>query len=166
VTRLSRVCVVIATWMFVTACGDASGDDDDTSAETSTGGEADSSEGADTSSSSTGAVVEVDYETQIQPIWNGQCTCHLQGPSGTMTAPTLTLNPDISHGQLVSTPSTAVPTMARIEPGDPDASYLWHKTHATHLEVGGDGTEMPPGLVLSASDMQLVEDWIVGGALP
>jgi hypothetical protein len=163
VTRLSRVCVVIATSMLVTACGDASGDDDDTSADTSESGS--TSEGDSTSGSTTG-VAEVDYETQIQPIWNGQCTCHLQGPSGTMTAPTLTLNPDISHGQLVSTPSTAVPTMARIEPGDPDASYLWHKTHATHLEVGGDGTEMPPGLVLSASDMQLVEDWIVGGALP
>ena len=121
---------------------------------------------SDDSESSTGDVQPVDYVTQIQPIWNAWCTCHLQGMSGTMEATTLTLNAEFSHDELVGTPSMAVPTMARIEPGDPDASYLWHKTHDTHESVGGDGTEMPPGQMLPQSDLELIEHWIRGGALP
>ncbi len=139
--------------MLLAACGDSSG-------------ESESESESGSGSASTGDVPVVDYATQIQPIWNAWCTCHLQGGSGTMVAPTLTLNMEFSHQELVGTPSMAVPTMARIEPGEPDASYLWHKTHDTHLDVGGNGTEMPPGQVLSAADLQLVEDWIRGGALP
>lgn len=154
-----RIRSVLVSMLIATACEEAAGGDD-TSADTS------SSEGTSSAGDSSTGVALVDYEAQIQPIWNAQCTCHLMGPSGTMQAPTMTLNPDISHGELVGTPSTAVPTMARIEPGDPDASYLWHKTHGTHLEVGGDGTEMPPGLVVPEADLQRIEDWIVGGALP
>lgn len=144
--------------MFV-ACGDPGGDGDDDAAETSsTGGEDDS----------TTMVPVVDYATEIQPIWNFQCTCHLMGMSGTMVAPTLTLNMEVSYGELVGKQVMSVDGLAmdRIAPFEPDASYLWHKIHDTQLEVGGNGTEMPPGATLPESDVQLIEDWIRGGALP
>lgn len=127
-----------------------------------------SDEDADTSSDdgSTTMVPEVDYLTEIQPLWNAQCTCHLMGPSGTMVAPTMTLNEAVSWQQLIGTPSMAVPSLARVQPGKPDESYLWHKINDTHLEVGGTGTEMPPGLMLDAATIQTIENWILGGAMP
>lgn len=143
----SRIAIVLA---LCAGCDDAPADDDESSE----------------SDASTTDVPTVDYTTQIQPIWNAWCTCHLQGPSGEMEATTLTLNQEFSHDELVGRASTAVPGLARIEPGDPDASYLWHKIHDTHVEVGGSGTEMPPGQVLADADMDLIEHWIRGGALP
>jgi hypothetical protein len=111
-------------------------------------------------------IADVDYATMIQPVFNTTCTCHLQGPSGTMVATTLTLNMDVSYGQLVGTPSTELPSMARIEPGDLEASYLWHKINATQLDVGGSGTEMPQGLPRDEALIELFHDWILGGAMP
>jgi hypothetical protein len=146
---LSRIAIAMTT-LLGAACDDAPEGEDSS-------GESDAS---------TTDVPEVDYATQIQPIWNARCTCHLQGMSGTMEATTLTLNPEFSHDELVGTPAVAVPTMARIEPGDPDASYLWHKIHDTQLGVGGGGTEMPPGETLAPADVELIEHWIRGGALP
>jgi hypothetical protein len=150
VLRLSPARIAIALCTIL--CGACDDDEDD--------------EASDQSESSTTDVMEVDYVTQIQPIWNTWCTCHLQGASGEMVAPTLTLNAEFSHEELVGQASTAVPALARIEPGDPDASYLWHKIHDTQEEVGGGGTEMPPAQVLSDGDMELIEHWIRGGAMP
>jgi hypothetical protein len=158
VGRISSFVVAVFGIISVSSCADASEDDEGeaTSAGTSSSGGEDS----------TTMIPVVDYATQIQPIWNSQCTCHLQGMSGTMVAPTLTLNMQVSYDELVGTPSMAMPGLARIEPSDPDASYLWHKLHDTQLDVGGTGTEMPPGITLPEADVQLIEDWIRGGALP
>ena len=149
--RPSPACIAIALCtVLVVACDDEPEDED-------SNGE---------SESSTTEPMPVDYATQIQPIFNTWCTCHLQGGSGEMVAPTLTLNEEFSHQELVGTASTAVPSMARIEPGDPDASYLWHKIHDSQESVGGGGTEMPPGDMLPDGEMELIEHWIRGGALP
>ena len=146
-----RLALWIALATVVPGCDDDSGDGEEESTSTDEG--------------STTMVPEVDYVTQIQPIWN-QCTCHLMGPSGTMVAPTMTLNEEVSWQQLIGTPSTAVPSMARIQPGKPAESYLWHKINDTHTTVGGTGTEMPPGALLEPATIQTIEDWILGGAMP
>ena len=153
--RISSLGIAVLGMISLSSCGDSSGaDDEDETSASSSGDE------------STTMIPVVDYATQIQPIWNFQCTCHLQGMSGTMVAPTLTLNMQVSYDELVGMPSMAVPGLDRIQPADPDASYLWHKIHDTQLDVGGNGTEMPPGAVLPEADVQLIEDWIRGGALP
>jgi hypothetical protein len=157
-------------------CGDDEGEM--TSATTSsvtvdpTATEGDTDEGAtegdtetDSSADETG-IGMVDYAADVQPIWNGSCTCHLQGPSGTMTATVLTLNAEISHEELVGTASEQVPGMDRVTPGDLEESYLWHKLQNTHLDVGGMGTSMPQGLMLGDEAMAVVEAWIVAGAEP
>jgi len=71
-----------------------------------------------------------------------------------------------------------VPELNLIEPGDPEASYLWHKLCGTHLDVGGEGEAMPrafsfsegSGTVwnypLDRADLELIELWIEEGAPP
>ena len=111
----------------------------------------------------------VDFEAEVQPIFNAICTCHLQGPSGTMEADYMTLNPGVSHGQIVDVPAEG-PTepIDRVEPGDPERSYLWRKINDTHLEVGGVETRMPPPPAppLDPEDLDTLETWIVSGAAP
>lgn len=147
-------------------CGCPGDDDDtgastaDTSGETSIAGSSSSDE-----SSSTGAPA-VDYVTQIQPIWNTACTCHLMGPSGTMTATVLTLNEEVSYANLVDAPSEEAAGMDRIEPGDAQASYLWHKLEGTQIAVGGSGSAMPQIGVLTEEQTSAIQNWIMQGAPP
>lgn len=106
----------------------------------------------------------VDYEMEIQAsIFNVRCSCHLQGQSGTMTAPFMTLNPGVSRGEIVDQPSMES-ELLRIEPGCRDNSYLWHKINGTHIDIGGSGDAMPPGDELSADEKELIGRWISSGA--
>jgi hypothetical protein len=61
-----------------------------------------------------------------------------------------------------------------VEPGDPDGSYLWHKIMDTWQGAPSNGVccamplpdaGMDPGL-LPAADLDLIEQWILDGALP
>lgn len=79
---------------------------------------------------------------------------------------TLNLSAGMAYASLVNVPSEEVPSMMRVVPGDPDASYFWHKVNNTHLEVGGIGTRMPPELLLAESDRTILEAWILAGAKP
>ena len=125
----------------------------------------DASSGSDTESSSGGSGgLVVDYETDVQPVWNGSCTCHLMGGSGTMTAPFLTLNPGMSIAQLVGVPSEQS-GLNRIEAGSTDESYLWLKLTGAHAAVG-EGDPMPPTGTLDDGQLAIVEAWILGGAAP
>lgn len=140
--------------------------DASTSADPSTGVSSDDSTTAVDSSSSSGEPLpEVDYETDIQPLFNTNCTCHLQGASGMMTAPFMTLNPGMSHAQLVGVPAEQT-DLDRVAPNDLEASYLWHKLQGTHMDVGGTGTRMPATGPLEDDALELVRAWILQGALP
>lgn len=121
------------------------------------------SDGADGSGTS---LPQIDYATDVQPIWNANCTCHLQGPSGSMTATVLTLNEDVSYAQLVDTPAEQLESMDRVTPGQPEQSYLWHKLEGTQLDVGGMGTLMPQVGSLDEQDLMTIQAWIAGGAEP
>ncbi len=131
------------------------------SGEASSGSEG-SSEPASSSGGSGGLVV--DYEADVQPIWNGSCTCHLMGGSGTMVAPFLTLNPGMSIAQLVGVPSEQS-GLNRIEAASTDESYLWLKLTGAH-ETVGEGDPMPPTGTLDDEQLQIVEAWILAGAAP
>ncbi len=136
------------------------------SGSSSTGADASSeSDGSATGSGSDSGAPAVVYETDVQPIWNAACTCHLMGGSGTMTAPFLTLNPDMSHAQLVGVASEQAASLSRVAPGSPEESYLWLKLTDTHAEVG-EGTVMPQTGMLEAEQLERIEAWITQGALP
>lgn len=108
----------------------------------------------------------VSFSEQVQPVFNEQCLCHMESPSGTQVAPFLTLNEGRSLGELVGVASMEAPDLARVEPGVPEESYLWHKLRGTHLDVGGSGEIMPPTGSLEETTIQLIEDWIAQGAEP
>ena len=62
--------------------------------------------------------------------------------------------------------SSDVPSMNRVEPFDPQNSYLWHKLNGTMTSVGGTGSQMPKTGSLTTTELALIEQWIVDGAAP
>jgi hypothetical protein len=87
------------------------------------------------------------------------CVCHV----GAAAPLGLVLDTDESIDLLVNIPSAQVQDLFRVEPGNPDDSYLVRK-----LEGGPDigGSQMPLGGPPLAQDMiDQVREWIMAGAL-
>jgi len=85
--------------------------------------------------------------------------CH----AGTDAPEGLDLTAGSAYENIVDVPSNQVSDIMRVEPGEPAESYLFIKI------TGGDrmapGTfQMPIGVELSEDQIDLVEDWILGGA--
>ena len=84
--------------------------------------------------------------------------CHQGGgaPQG------LRLEEANSYGLLVDTPSSQQPTIDRVEPGDPDNSYLIQKLEGT----AATGQQMPlNAAALSQTTINTIRQWITDGAL-
>jgi hypothetical protein len=66
-----------------------------------------------------------------------------------------------TYAALDGVPSTEVPTMVRIAPGDPDGSYLLQK-----ISSGAplDGVRMPPDQPLAPHKIEAIRLWIASGA--
>ena len=100
----------------------------------------------------------------VQPILTANCTdsaCH--------GAPTpqlgMNLSVDLTFSNTVGVPAVEVSTLNRVEPGDPDNSYLIHKLEGTAGAVGGVDTQMPLGRnPLDQSDIDIIRAWIADGA--
>lgn len=135
-----------------TTDGTTEGTTEGTTSETTTDG---------TTSTTAGGV---DYEGDIQPIWDASCVvgCHTDGGSKA----DLPLGPGMSHGSLVGAQSVQLASMKIVEPGDPDNSYLWHKLNGTQADVGGSGLSMPFGAMLDGPELEKIETWILDGANP
>jgi hypothetical protein len=157
---------IFGAWLSVGCPADDSSAGDEAGATGSTTSSEPATVGdtAATDASTGPSLVETDYATDIQPIWNDGCNCHLQGPSGMMLAAVLTLNEGMSFAELTAMSEQA--PMPRVSPSDLDRSYLWHKLHGTHLDAGGMGTSMPQVGTLSDEQLALIEAWILGGAQP
>ncbi len=91
------------------------------------------------------------------------CFCHV-GASAPLG---LVLDTDATYDLLVNTPSAQRPELFRVEPGNPDESYIIHK-----LEGGPDivGFRMPAielgaSAHLSQETINRIRDWITAGAL-
>ena len=92
---------------------------------------------------------QVDYNSQIQPIFDTNCTtCHQYGGSATLN---LTSYTGLMNGGW-SGPS--------IIAGDHENSLLYQRII---LPVGTDGS-MPPNVPLSQSEIDLIAQWIDQGA--
>jgi hypothetical protein len=102
------------------------------------------------------------FSADVQPIFTDNCMpCH--------EGPTAERGQDLSEGNaydnIVNVASVELSTMDRIEPGDVDNSYLIHKLHGTHRDVGGTGARMPQGgPFLSADTIGIIEAWVEAGA--
>lgn len=131
--------------------------DSSTGSESSTGG--DSSTGSE---SSTTGFVGLSLAADVYPVWNPpvSCDCHTPG-SGGLKMGTV----DEAFMNLVGVAAKQAPALSRIEPGDREASYLWHKIKGTHIEVGGSGKQMPLGAPpLDPEIVALIGQWIDDGA--
>jgi hypothetical protein len=101
------------------------------------------------------------FSADIVPILRSRCAiCHLTG----VEAGNMSLVPDAAYASLVSVKSPTT-GLVRVEPGNPESSYLIMKLEGTHLSKGGSGARMPFGAEpLSAADVKLIRDWIAAGA--
>lgn len=86
------------------------------------------------------------------------CTaCH----AGAAAPLGLRLEAGASYALLVGAASVEVPALMRVQPGNPDASYLIHKLEGT-AEVGG---RMPlNGTPLPQATIDVIRQWITDGA--
>lgn len=85
-------------------------------------------------------------------------TCHGSGTGG------LTLDGTAAdYDRLVGVAAVGDSSQTLVVAGDADASYLVAKLEDV---AGITGASMPPGSAMSADTIQLVRDWIDGGALP
>lgn len=104
------------------------------------------------------ATPNVDYVTQIQPIWNAQCAgCHAVGGGSAG----LVLGGTSSWLNLINVPSTQVGGLMLVQPGNAGQSYLFEKINCDVPQVG---VRMRPGSAMSLAQQALVRDWINQGA--
>jgi hypothetical protein len=112
-------------------------------------------------SSSGGPVpLSADFEAIQANVFTPICSvCHIgaTAPEGLM------LDAVHSYNLLVNVPSTEVPSILRVKPGDPTNSYIIQKLEG-HAAVGA---QMPLGETpLPASTIAFIVQWITNGAPP
>jgi len=100
-----------------------------------------------------------DFASLQQHIFTPLCTgCH----AGAGAPLGLRLTEDVSYASIVNTPSVEVPSLQRVTPGNPDASYLLQKVSGT----AAVGDRMPlGGPPLSPDLIAALRQWIADGAL-
>lgn len=101
----------------------------------------------------------------VQPILMANCAlsgCH----AGSNPQEGQNLSARQTFSNVVNVASNQLPSMDRVEPGQPDSSYLVHKIQGTHLQVGGSGERMPVGRSpLSQAETNVIRAWIEAGAM-
>jgi hypothetical protein len=106
----------------------------------------------------------VSFCADVQPIFTANCAlsgCH----AGASPQLGQNLSAGNAYASIVDVPSQEVPVLDRVEPGDPDRSYLVNKIEGTAAAVGGVETRMPLGQdPLPQSDIDLIRAWIAAGA--
>lgn len=107
-----------------------------------------------------GGVLMPTFESIQAQVFDQTCTiCHI-GASAPLG---LRLDDANSYALLVGVASSEQPSLLRVDPGDPDNSYLIRKLEGT-ATTGG---QMPLGLTpLPAADIAVVRQWIADGAQP
>jgi hypothetical protein len=118
------------------------------------------SNGQPLSGSSSGGTVPLsaDFDAIQANVFTPICSvCH----AGATAPQGLMLDAAHSYNLLVNVPSTEVPSILRVKPGDPANSYIIQKLEG-HAAVGG---QMPLGETpLPASTIAFIAQWITDGA--
>ena len=98
----------------------------------------------------------VHFGYDVWPILQANCSCHIVMPQGmtpgVQADPYMGEDPGGAYLVLIDRPSLFT-DLDYVEPGDSAASYLFHKVSGTQMSVGGDGSAMPPGLMLTADQL-------------
>jgi hypothetical protein len=137
--------------------GDAADSDDSEAG--STGGSTEGSTGAPEDTADTADALT--FAGDVWPMFKARCSCHVGFPAGG-----LALNQGTAHVSLVGAQALEV-DMDYVVPGDLDNSYLWLKLKGEQDSVGGSGVMMPQaGIPLIDPELDLVEQWILEGAVP
>jgi hypothetical protein len=108
--------------------------------------------------------LSADFESIQENIFTPICSvCHAGGsaPEG------LRLDAANSYNLLVGVPSTEVPSIMRVKPGDPANSYIIQKLQG----IAAVGKQMPDGCptsqpCLTATQIGFIQQWITNGAPP
>jgi hypothetical protein len=147
----SRVCVVLASLVIAACAGNGEGLD---------------ANGRPLVPGSGGSLppLSADFDSIQANIFTPICSvCHVGGsaPEG------LRLDAADSFNLLVSVPSTEVPSLLRVKPGDPDNSYIIQKLEG----LAAVGAQMPDGCptsqpCLTTSTIAFIRQWITNGAPP
>lgn len=100
------------------------------------------------------------FQTIQNEVFTRVCVgCH----AGAAAPLGLRLNEGFSYDSLVGVRSTLMPSLLRIKPGDPDASFLMQKVEGK----AATGARMPlGGPALSAEQLSAIRQWIADGARP
>ncbi len=106
-----------------------------------------------------GAALEPTLSSIQQHIFTAICIqCH----SGAAAPLGLALNAGLSWSNLVGVSSVEVPELLRVNPGDPESSYIVRKIEG---RSGIVGSRMPLGLApLSDEQIAAIRGWIADGA--
>jgi hypothetical protein len=105
----------------------------------------------------------ISYSKDVEPIFQRECAeCH----GGQRPKKGLDLSQGKGYQNLVGRKSVEVPELELVAPGNPQASYLWHKLEHTAKE----GKGMPRGIFssrkLPEGELSLIRQWIEQGANP
>ena len=128
-------------------------------------GSSSSSGGSSSSgSSSSGGGNTVSFQTIQDQVFTPICSqCHhgAGAPEG------MQLTDGQAYAMIVGVPSEEVPSLDRIQPGDPDQSYLVQKIMGT----AAVGNQMPDGCpatqpCLDAATIAMIRQWVSEGAPP
>jgi len=152
-TRISRLFAAGASVLTLTAFG-CGGDGSTLGPDGTLMAEDDVVDGGDTT-----AVVTVTLAQLSAEIFTPSCSlagCH----GGGNPAEGMLLTSSAIAASIIDVTSNQRPNLKRIDPGNPDGSYLLQKVRGT-----GAKNQMPlAGAPLSAAKIQLIVDWINSGA--
>jgi hypothetical protein len=130
--------------------------------------DADASDAVADGSGDTGDAIGFDVPVRpvafddVAAMFQRECTpCHIDRVSGGLSL----LEGEALYDRLLA-PSVQLPSMARVNPGEPATSYLWLKLEGTHTDAGGLGEPMPLGGAFSSANATLLRRWIEQGAGP
>lgn len=107
-----------------------------------------------------GSTLTADLQSIQDHVFTPICTaCH----TGAAAPLGFRLDEASAFAMLVNTPSVEVPSLKRVAPGQPDASYIIQKLEG-HAAVGG---QMPLGQApLPQATIDIIRQWIANGAAP
>lgn len=107
-----------------------------------------------------GSTLTADLQSIQDHVFTPICTvCH----SGAAAPLGFRLDAASAYAMLVNAPSVEVPSLRRVSPGNPDASYLIQKLEG-HAAAGG---QMPLGQTpLPQATINIIRQWIANGAAP
>jgi hypothetical protein len=144
----------LALAALLAGCGGGGGGDGYSGGGTSTGG------GANTGGGATGGIpnLQATFASIQANVFTPICTaCHI----GAAAPEGLQLDAASSYALLVGVASTEQPSILRVAPGNPGASYLIQKLEGT----AAVGARMPlNGTPLVQSDINIIRQWITDGA--